>query len=344
MSEQELEEYQQQLQAVEEGLRDDPENESLLELRTELEELVGLLKQSLSNTGEDTGISSNKEQNETQITDISQEISEKEWENKSASQSGQTTPSAQPSAPSSASESVVSGSPSRTTSTPTPPPPLPSSQRGSQTSRFNQNLSVGSIVLAKYVSGDRKFYRAKITAITGSKENPIFTVKFLQPQHANVIETVRSDGIREINQEMGRGSSAPNHGSRPAPPGTATSRPKPPPPPSTTLTHPTSYPQNSYKHARDAAAALEEQNKATKVAKQASQQNVSKAKLLDNQKNKWQQFSKKMNKTGKSKKLGDSMFRTSDDPNARVGVVKGISIPKPSKPAKHVFDPSSRIN
>jgi len=54
---------------------------------------------------------------------------------------------------------------------------------------------VNDTVMAKWVSGDKGFYPARITSVTGSSTAPIYTVKF---KSYDTVETLRSKDIRPV--------------------------------------------------------------------------------------------------------------------------------------------------
>lgn len=273
----ELEEYKSQLAVVEEGLSEDPENATLLDLKKELVDLIGLLDEQNDNDGE----SGSKVQ--SKATTPVEEVNRA----KSASSEPKLESDGQP-----------SQSPPQSRST---PPPAPQEKENNNRVQFK----AGDMVLAQWLSGDKQYYQAKVTSVTGSMSNPRYTVKF--PKH-NSTETLPADSVRHM-------------------PATHVNK-KPAVPPKTLPTDKVSKPDSQ--------------------APKKVQHQPSKAQILDSGKQKWQQFTKKGLKQGKgmkAKKLGESsMFRSPDDPLAKVGVVgsgRGMSKEKPR--TKHVFDPSSRV-
>jgi survival-of-motor-neuron-related-splicing factor 30 len=272
----ELEEYRSQLAVVEEGLAEDPENATLLDLKKELVDLIGLLDEQKDSDGE----SASKEESKA-TTPI-------EEDNRAKSASSE---------PRLENDGQRSQSPPQSTSTPPPP---------QQKLNINRvRFKAGDMVLAQWLSGDKQYYQAKVTSVTGSMSNPRYTVKF--PKH-NTTETLPADSVRQM-------------------PATHVNK-KPTIPPKT--------------------GPIDKVSKSDNQAPKKVQHQPSKAQILDSGKQKWQQFTKKGLKQGKgmkAKKLGEtSMFRSPDDPLAKVGVVgSGRGMTKEKPRTKHVFDSSSRI-
>ncbi len=52
--------------------------------------------------------------------------------------------------------------------------------------------------MAKWLSGDKGFYPARITSVTGSSTAPIYTVKF---KSYDTVETLRARDIRPVVQK-----------------------------------------------------------------------------------------------------------------------------------------------
>lgn len=219
-------------------LRDDPENAELLSLHEELRNLIDLLKEEIAGL--------------------------------------RPTASPQPVA-----------------KDPTPPPP-PQPEKWSRANHpaFKKALPppveekeevpityhVNDIVLAKWMSGDKGFYEAKITSVTGSSTNRIYTVKFKQ---YDTTETLRSGDLK------------PNITKRKA----EEPAPAAPGPGVVSSAGATMYP-GVQKAAEDA----------DEVAKVPKPKKIKAKKELEAGKAKWQAFSSK-SKIAKSNKK-ESMFRT----------------------------------
>ncbi|POR37275.1 Uncharacterized protein TPAR_02516 [Tolypocladium paradoxum] len=154
------------------------------------------------------------------------------------------------------------------------------------------SYQVNDTVLAKWVSGDRAFYPARITSITGSSTAPIYIVKF---KNYDNTETIRAKDIRPIS----------NKRKADGPPTSAT--PTPLAAPALGLVSSagaTMYPEAKKDGQKDADTAP----KPVKIRAK---------KVLEANKNKWQEFNSK-SKIAKTKKK-ESMFRTPDGIGGRVG-------------------------
>ena len=163
-------------------------------------------------------------------------------------------------------------------------------------------FSVNDNVLAKWVSGDKAFYPARITSITGSSSKPVYYVAF---KNYATTETLSAHDIKPISNDSRKRK--------------ADGAPAGPPTPSP-LTPNT--PSNVISAAADINPAL-----ATQARKEPSKvsdgparpakvpRKVKANKELEAGKSKWQQFSTK-GKTGKVAKK-ESMFRTPEGVNAR---------------------------
>jgi survival-of-motor-neuron-related-splicing factor 30 len=164
---------------------------------------------------------------------------------------------------------------------------------------------VNDTVLAKWVSGDKAFYPARITSITGSSTAPIYIVKF---KSYDTTETVRAKDIRPIaNKRKADGTPAsgtPSNGTTLSPSRSST-------------------PAMASGVIASAAASMYPEGQAAKEAEKAGADGLPKPKAkkikankeLEAGKNKWQDFNSK-SKFGKSHKK-DSMFRTGEGVNAR---------------------------
>lgn len=173
--------------------------------------------------------------------------------------------------------------------------------------------AVNDTVLAKWVSGDKGFYPARIMAVTGSSTQPIYSVKFKTYDN---VETLRAKDIKPASNkrkadgsgtgaDVGAGAGA--GVASPTTPGT----PSFPSLNSTATTTnngivlqsaPSVYPQAEQKP--------EDGDKPAKKFKK-----IKATKELEKGKNKWQEFNAK-GKFGKSQKK-DSMFRTPDGVHGR---------------------------
>ncbi|PFH55505.1 hypothetical protein XA68_18155 [Ophiocordyceps unilateralis] len=157
------------------------------------------------------------------------------------------------------------------------------------------NYQVNDTVLAKWVTGDRAFYPARITSITGSSTAPIYIVKF---KNYDTTETLRSKDIRPMSNK--RKAEGPTTAAAAAPPAA------PPAPGVVSSAGATLYPE-----------AHKDGQKAEDSLKNPKPKKIKAKKELEASKSKWQEFNAK-SKIAKTKKK-ESMFRTPEGINGRVG-------------------------
>ena len=69
---------------------------------------------------------------------------------------------------------------------------------GGDADHSERTYAVGDNVLARWTSGDNQLYPARITSITGSRENPVFLVKFTQ---YNVTEQLYPKDLRPASKK-----------------------------------------------------------------------------------------------------------------------------------------------
>ncbi|KAI1025673.1 hypothetical protein LB503_006751 [Fusarium chuoi] len=191
------------------------------------------------------------------------------------------------------------------------PPPQPEKWSRENHPAFKKAAPVNDTILAKWVSGDKAFYPARITSITGSSTDPIYTVKFKTYDNT---ETLRSRDIRPVSNK--RKADAP---ATPPAPGLVSSAGA------------TVYPE-----AKKAA----EQDGEVKPPKAKK---IKAKKELEKNKNKWQEFSAK-SKFGKNQKK-DSMFRTPDGVHGRVGFTgSGQAMRKDPTRSRHVYQMNDELD
>ncbi|KAJ8102252.1 hypothetical protein POJ06DRAFT_249198 [Lipomyces tetrasporus] len=306
MDRRELEEYQFQLAAVNESLESDPNNESLLTLRSELTDLIALLKQargeaeahftSTPSTKTTSASSKLPRTAPSKSLAVAQKALLKSSPNESQDNASSLPPSAASSLPKARqAQPPLPPSPppppppdsSHNVSPPPPPPPQP-----------RDTFKTGAVVLARWLSGDKQYHRAKITGITGSSMQPMYTVKFFD--HASTdtmpLSCVRPLSGAESKRKAPELSDGPLSGVK--------------------------------------AMTLERPAKAVKVVEK---------KAFDQGKAKWQEFSSKglkSSKFGKAKRIGESsMFKSPDDVGGRVGIINsGRPMTKDYKRSKHVYN------
>lgn len=181
-------------------------------------------------------------------------------------------------------------------------PQNPTDEAGAVTS-----FKVNDMVLAKW-QGDRSFYPARITAITGSSTNPQYYVKFKTYDNT---EIVRGSDIKPMSS---------NQNSKRKADGTPVNTTSPPPPPSNTNVISAAAnvdPELASQARKEPSMATDGPPKPAKVPRK-----VKANRELEAGKSKWQDFAKgKVGKAGKK----DSMFRTPDGINARG--MQSLSLP-----------------
>ena len=169
---------------------------------------------------------------------------------------------------------------------------------------------VNDNVMAKWLTGDKGFYPARITAVTGSSTAPIYTVRF---KSYDTVETLRAKDIRPVAQKRkadGTAVSANSNAGGGTTASTATASPA--------LT-PT--PANNGIVLSAAASLYPEAQAANKAAENDDDKprpkfkKIKATRELEKGKNKWQEFTTK-GKFGKAGKK-DSMFRTPEGVHGR---------------------------
>lgn len=180
-------------------------------------------------------------------------------------------------------------------------------------------FSVNDTVLAKWKSGDKSFYPARITSITGSSSKPVYIVTF--KNYSNT-ETLSAHDIKPISNDSKKRKAD-------GPPGAST----------------TSIPANT--NVISAAANIDPTlaSQAKKEPSKVSDGPIRPAKVprkvkankeLEAGKSKWQDFTTK-GKVGKVAKK-ESMFRTPEGVNARVGFTgSGQQMRKDPGRSRHIY-------
>ncbi|KAI9676728.1 MAG: hypothetical protein M1829_002822 [Trizodia sp. TS-e1964] len=283
----ELKEIRLQLETVQSGIQADPDNHELLGLKSELEELIELTETDLAD----------KRRSEPQplSKNTSTPATKEKWsrEKHPAFQPGYKRPTA-PESP-------------------------------TQESQSSATFSVNDTVLAKWISGDKSFYPARITSITGSSNSPVYIVSF---KSYGTTETLRAHDIKPISNKVPGQDSKKRNADTLAPTPVA---------PSPAL--------NSavISAAADINPALADQirNDPSKTGEGTArpakvQRKVKANKELEAGKNKWKDFASK-GKLGKVAKK-ESMFRTPEGVNGRVGFTgSGQSMRKDAARSRHIY-------
>ncbi|MCJ1485049.1 hypothetical protein MMC06_005222 [Schaereria dolodes] len=278
----EVKEYRLQLETVQSGLQADPENAELQNLKIELEEVITLTESAIAELKPTSAPAPVKKP-------ATPPVKEK-WskENHPAFQAGYRKP-------------IAPQSPVEEPQTPT-------------------TFSVNDTVLAKWKSGDKAFYPARITSITGSSSKPVYIVTF---KSYATTETLSAHDIKPISNDSKKRKADGNPGTPTIP----------------------SIPTNSNVISAaadiDPALATQAKKEPSKVSDGPARpakvpRKVKANKELEAGKSKWQDFSMK-GKVGKVAKK-ESMFRTPDGVNARVGFTgSGQQMRKDPTRSRHIY-------
>ncbi|KAL8822390.1 MAG: hypothetical protein Q9191_006874 [Dirinaria sp. TL-2023a] len=279
----EVKEYKLQLETVDSGLQADPDNAELQNLKTELEEVITLTE---------TAIAELKPASAPQVAKKASPPPVKEkWskENHPAYQAGYRKPA-------------------------TPQSPVVEEVQGSTTFQVNDN------VLAKWKSGDKSFYPARITSITGSSSKPVYIVTF---KSYSTTETLSAQDIKPLSNDSKK-RKADGMSGTPAGP-----------------TLPTNTSVISAAADINPALASQAKKEPSKVSDGPTRpakvpRKVKANKELEAGKSKWQDFATK-GKFGKAGKK-ESMFRTPEGVNARVGFTgSGQQMRKDPSRSRHIY-------
>lgn len=254
--ENEIKEYKLQLETIQLGLQNDPDNTELQSLKAEIDEAIQLL--------------------ETTIAEL--------------------RPALEPAKPS-----------PQTTKEKWSKQNHPAYQAGYRKGEAEQedtpsqaSFSVNDTVTARWKSGDGGFYTARITSITGSKNDPVYIVKF--PKYGTV-ETLKSRDIKPLSAEAKKRKADVLSGS-------STPTPQPQANPSVISAAADVDPTLAQQVKREPSKVSDGPIRPAKIPRK-----VKANKELEAGKGKWQDFVAK-GKGGKMAKK-DSMFRTGDSFTAR---------------------------
>jgi survival of motor neuron-related-splicing factor 30 len=175
------------------------------------------------------------------------------------------------------------------------------------------NYKVNDNVMAKWVSGDKAFYPARITSITGSSTAPIYIVKFKSYDNT---EQLRAKDIRPMAQKR-KADGTPTGSSTPV-----ATLIQPPPPPAAAPAPAPAPPPGVISSAASIDLELVAKNKEAAQKPDADAKPKAKkiraTRELEAGKNKWQEFNSKSKfgkGSGKPKK--ESMFRTPEGVHGR---------------------------
>ncbi|KFH45460.1 Splicing factor-like protein [Hapsidospora chrysogenum ATCC 11550] len=282
--EEEKAQFQEQLDIVIGQLRDDPNNAELAALQDELKNLISLLNENIA---------------ELQPKQASKPAAPK-----------QPTPPPPPAEPEKWSRE---NHPAFKKAAAAPPPAADEKEEPPVHYQVNDN------VMAKWLSGDKAFYPAKITSITGSSTAPIYLVKF---KSYDTTETLRARDIKPIsNKRKAEG-----------PPATSSPPVAPPAPGVVSSAGATVY-----------AEAKKDAEKGEDGLKPPKPKKIKAKKELEAGKNKWQEFNAK-SKFAKTRKK-DSMFRTPEGVHGRVGFTgSGQAMRKDPSRSRHVYQVNEELD
>ncbi|KAI0407279.1 hypothetical protein F4802DRAFT_48210 [Xylaria palmicola] len=296
--EEDIKQFREQLDVVESGLRDDPSNAELLSLKAELDDALSLLSESLA-------------------------------ELKPAKAPSKSQAAAQPPSPPSPPPVQEKWSRENHPAFKKPPPP-----EEKDVDAGPVNYKVNDTVMAKWLSGDKAFYPARITSITGSSTAPIYVVKF---KSYDTTEQLRAKDIRPVAQKRKADGTPVN---TPSP----FAAPNQPPTPSSMAANPgvisaaaSINPELAQKSRDEALGNVGDGKPKAKKIKAKKE--------LEAGKNKWQEFNNKSKfaKTSKSKK--DSMFRTPEGVHGRVGFTgSGQAMRKDPSRTRHIYQANEDLD
>ncbi|KAI2628546.1 hypothetical protein GGR54DRAFT_636264 [Hypoxylon sp. NC1633] len=288
--EEDIKQYQEQLDVVHAGLKDDPGNAELLALKSELDDALALLNETLA---------------ELKPT---------------------KAPSPKPKAPSPPPVQEKWSRENHPAFKKAPPAEEKEPEAGPVSYKVNDNVT------AKWVSGDKAFYPARIMSITGSSTAPIYVVKF---KSYDTTEQLRAKDIRPIAQKRKADGT-----------------------PVTNATPFAALPQlspsaSSNSGVISAAASInpelaqknrEEASKDAGEAKPKAKK-LKATKELEAGKSKWQEFSTKSKFAKSHKTKKDSMFRTPEGVHGRVGFTgSGQAMRKDPTRSRHIYQANDDLD
>lgn len=326
--EEERKEYENQLELVVASLKDDPDNSELLTLKEDLEGMIQILNDSIAELK--PAAASAPAAPKKAPSPPPQPKTEEKWsrENHPAFKKATVAVSAPP-----------------------PPPEQPAEEE------VVVNYQVNDTVMAKWATGDRGFYPARITSVTGSKTAPIYTVKF---KSYDTVETLRAKDIKPM------GGSVAGQKRKAADPSSAAAAASPPPPPPphsgsgfSSTSSPYSTPGGSGQHPVSSSASVNNGIVVAAAAEKYPQaaldnnddekpkpkfKKIKANKELEAGKNKWQEFTTK-GKFGKAAVKKDSMFRTPEGVKGRVGFTgSGQAMRKDVTRTRHIYQPNDDLD
>ncbi|KAI5922481.1 hypothetical protein F4810DRAFT_711596 [Camillea tinctor] len=288
--EEDIKQYQEQLDVVNAGLKDDAGNAELLALKSELDDALALLSETLAELKPTKAPSKPKAPSPPPV--------QEKW----SRENHPAFKKAQPAEEKELDAALVS-------------------------------YKVNDNVMAKWVTGDKAFYPARITSITGSSTAPIYVVKF---KSYDTTEQLRAKDIRPVAQKRKADGTPANT--------TAPSSAPPQPPAPSVSSNPgvisaaaSINPELAQKNKEEALKnAGEVKPKAKKIKA---------TKELEAGKNKWQDFNTKSKFAKGQKAKKDSMFRTPEGVHGRVGFTgSGQAMRKDPTRTRHIYQTNDDLD
>lgn len=285
----EIKEYRLQLETVQLGLQADPDSAELAELKSELEQVIALSQSAIDDLRPPTTTSA-----PVPAAKPASAPGQEKWKR-------ENHPKFREEAKAAAEDEAVLTE--------------------------KHNFKVNDTVLAKWYSGDKGFYPARITSITGSSNDPVYIVKF---KTYDTVETLRSRDIKPVSNK--RKADGAFTGSSPSTPTTPSGFS-----PASSSGHgvisagPNIDAEAKARMDREkaAAGALGDEDKPKKPKK------IKATKELEKGKAKWQDWAAKGPKGVKKK---ESMFRTPEGVHGRVGFTgSGQSMRKDPTRSRHIY-------
>ncbi|KAI4211522.1 MAG: hypothetical protein LQ351_005698 [Letrouitia transgressa] len=273
----------QKLESVQTGLQAEPENEELKKLKLELEEIINFTNTSIAELKPAAPIAPKKS---------SSPPPKEKWskENHPAYQAGYRKPTP--------TQGTSEEAPSKTT------------------------FAVNDNVFARWLSGDNKFYPARITSITGSSSKPVYIVTFKNYSSNETISNTQD--IRSTPSDNPKKRKVDGTPATPATPSTPANA-------SVISAAATINPDLAHQAKREPSKVSDGPPRPVKMPRK-----VKANKELEAGKNKWQNFTTKA-KLGKVPKK-ESMFRTPEGINARVGFTgSGQEMRKDPSRSRHIY-------
>ncbi|KAK0628853.1 hypothetical protein B0T17DRAFT_487710 [Bombardia bombarda] len=302
----ERKDFESQLELVVASLRDDPDNAELVGLKHELDQMIQLIDDSLADL----------------------KPSRNEASAAAPAAAAPTKKNASPPSPSSAADQKWSRE-NHPAFKKAASPAAPATAVEDKEPEVIISYQVNDTVLAKWLSGDKGFYPARITSVTGSSTAPIYTVRF---KSYDTVETLRAKDIRPVKRKADGtpAGASPAYGSS----GSSAAAAGPSSLNSGIVLSAAAdlYPQPAKAEGEGAEEKVKPKFKKIKANKE-----------LEAGKSKWQEFNQK-GKFGKGAKK-DSMFRTPEGVRGRVGFTgSGQAMRKDPTRSRHVYQPNEDVD